>query len=75
MKKNDQANLLQPTEATNECEIKPCVKTYYNCGVGDKATYTQNMSGGIYRQDCKNLNVSDKSHKRIKKRLREAIYT
>lgn len=56
----------------SECEIKPCVKTYCNCGVGYKAKYTKSMSGGIYRQDCKNPCGSDKSHKRIKEEKEKA---
>lgn len=53
-----------PTRATNGCEVKACVKTYhYNWGVGDKAKYTENMSRGIYRLDCKNLSGSDESDK------------
>ena len=63
MRKNDDVYVLQSTGATNECGVKPHVKTYYNYGVGDKAKYTENMSWEIYRVDCKNLSGSDKSHK------------
>lgn len=45
---------------------------YCTCGVGDKAKYTEHMSGGIYRWDCKNLSGSDKSHKRRKKEKEKA---
>lgn len=64
MRKNDGVHTLQPTGATNGCEIKARVKTYhYNWGVGDKAKYTENRSRGIYRLDCKNLSGSDDSNK------------
>lgn len=72
MQKNDHVCILYPTGAVSECEINPCVKMYYTCGVGDEAKYTERKSGGIYRWHCKSLSGNDKSHKRRKEEKEKA---